>query len=79
MAALPRVTLAPGLSSRYRLRKAPDAQALATVEAVTYALTALEPEFDFSPLLRPFDALIEGQISAMGTEVYQRNHVDLKR
>ena len=79
LAALPRVTLAPGLSSRYRLRKAPDAQALATVEAVTYALTALEPEFDFSPLLRPFDALIEGQITAMGAEVYQRNHVDLKR
>ncbi len=79
LAALPRVTLALGLSSRYRLRKAPDAQALATVEAVTYALTTLEPECDFSPLLRPFDALIEGQISAMGAEVYQRNHVDLKR
>ena len=77
LAALPRVTLAPGLSSRYRLRKAPDAQALATVEAVTYALTVLEPELDFSPLLRPFDALIEGQITAMGAEVYQRNHVDL--
>ena len=79
LAALPRVALTPGFSSRYRLRKAPDAQALATIEAVTYALTALEPEVDFSPLLRPFDALIEGQIAAMGTEVYQRNHVDLKR
>lgn len=78
LAALPRVTLAPGLSSRYRLRKAPDAQALATVEAVTYALTVLEPELDFSPLLRPFDALIEGQIRAMGAAVYQRNHADLK-
>ena len=78
LAALPRVTLTPGLSSRYRLRKAPDAQALATVEAVTYALTVLEPELDFSPLLRPFDALIEGQIRAMGAAVYQRNHAGLK-
>lgn len=76
LAYLPRVTLPAELKSRYRLRKAPNAQALATVEAVTYALNALEPEFDFSPLLRPFDALIEGQIKAMGAEVYQRNHVD---
>ncbi len=79
LAALPRVTLPSGLSSRYRLRKAPNEQALATVEAVAYALGVLEPNTDFSPLLRPFDALIEGQIQAMGAEVYQRNHVDLNR
>lgn len=76
LAALPRVTLPAGLSSRYRLRKAPSEEALATVEAVSYALTILEPETDFSPLLRPFEALIDGQIQAMGTEVYQRNHAD---
>ena len=75
LAALPRVTLPVGLSSRYRLRKAPNAQALATVEAVSYALDILEPESDFSSLLRPFDALIEGQIQAMGARLYQRNHV----
>ncbi|MDY0249185.1 MAG: DTW domain-containing protein [Pseudomonas sp.] len=74
LAALPRVTLPAGLSSRYRLRKAPDEQALATVEAVAYALDILEPDADFSPLLRPFDALIDGQIKAMGEAVYQRNH-----
>ena len=28
----------------------------------------------FEPLLRPFEALIEGQIAAMGEETYQRNH-----
>jgi len=76
LAALPRVTLPEGLRSRYRLRKAPIAESLATVEAVSYALTILEPNSDFSSLLRPFDALIEGQIQAMGAEVYQRNHVD---
>ncbi len=74
LAALPRVTLPSGLSSRYRLRKAPNEQALATVEAVSYALSILEPAADFSGLLRPFDALIEGQIEAMGEAVYQRNH-----
>lgn len=76
LAALPRVTLPAGLTSRYRLRKAPIQESLATVEAVSYALNILEPEADFSPLLRPFEALIEGQIQAMGAEVYQRNHVD---
>ena len=34
LAALPRVTLPAGLNSRYRLRKAPSDEALATVEAV---------------------------------------------
>lgn len=76
LAALPRVALPTGLSSRYRLRKAPSEGSLATVEAVTQALSILEPETDFSPLLRPFEALIEGQIQAMGDKVYQRNHVD---
>lgn len=76
LAALPRVTLPLGLSSRYRLRKAPSEDALATVEAVHYALSILEPEQDFSALLQPFEALIAGQIQAMGAQVYQRNHVD---
>ena len=76
LAALPRVTLPAGLTSRYRLRKAPIQESLATVEAVSYALSILEPETDFSAMLRPFEALIEGQIQAMGAEVYQRNHVD---
>lgn len=76
LATLPRVTLPAGLTSRYRLRKAPIQESLATVEAVSYALSILEPETDFSTLLRPFEALIEGQIQAMGAEVYQRNHVD---
>jgi len=26
--------------------------------------------------LKPFEALIEGQIAAMGEEVFQRNHAD---
>src|SRR5690606_1960692 len=71
---LPRVALPDGLISRYRLRKAPMAGALSTIEAGVHALQALEPDTDFRPLLKPFDALIEGQIAAMGDSVYQRNH-----
>ncbi|MGU9805509.1 DTW domain-containing protein [Pseudomonas sp. FP1154] len=76
LAALPRVTLAAGGVSRYRLRKAPGPGALSTVEAVVQALQTLEAPTCFEPLLRPFEALIEGQIAAMGEEVFRRNHAE---
>nr|WP_314531630.1 DTW domain-containing protein [uncultured Pseudomonas sp.] len=74
LAALPRVTLAAGEVSRYRLRKAPGPGALSTVEAIVQALQVLEAPSSFEPLLKPFEALIEGQIAAMGEAVYLRNH-----
>jgi DTW domain-containing protein YfiP len=74
LAALPRVTLAEGGVSRYRLRKAPGPGALSTIEAIVQALQILEAPTSFAPLLKPFEALIEGQIAAMGDEVFQRNH-----
>ena len=74
LAALPRVTLGAGAPSRYRLRKAPEAGALSTLEAVVEALNVLEQPVSFDALLKPFDALIEGQIKAMGAETFQRNH-----
>lgn len=75
LAALPRVTLGAVLPSRYRLRKAPQEGALSTIEAVVQALNVLEAPVVFDALLRPFDALIEGQIAAMGQQTYERNHV----
>jgi len=72
--ALPRVTLAQVAPSRYRLRKAPEPGALSTVEAVVQALNVLEQPACFDALLRPFEALIEGQIRAMGVETFERNH-----
>lgn len=74
LAALPRVALESTAPSRYRLRKAPGPGALSTVEAITQALEILEAPTSFQALLKPFDALIEGQIAAMGDAVYQRNH-----
>ncbi len=75
LATLPRVSLPAGLVSRYRLRKAPAPGALSTLEAIVTALNMLEGPGRFDALLRPFEALIEGQIDAMGAETYQRNHV----
>ena len=74
LAALPRVTLAEGAVSRYRLRKAPAPGALSTVEAIVQALQTLEAPTCFEALLKPFDALIEGQIAAMGSAVFEKNH-----
>jgi DTW domain-containing protein YfiP len=74
LAALPRVALPEGLNSRYRLRKAPMAGALSTLEAIVTALNVLEAPQSFDPLLKPFEALIEGQIAAMGADTFARNH-----
>lgn len=74
LAALPRVTLENMPSSRYRLRKAPGPDALSTLEAITHALHTLEPDRSFAALLRPFEALIDGQIAAMGEDTFRRNH-----
>lgn len=74
LAELPRVTLQNAPTSRYRLRKAPGPDALSTLEAIAHALQTLEPDRAFEALLRPFDALVEGQIAAMGEETFRRNH-----
>jgi len=74
LAALPKVCIDQAAPSRYRLRKAPGPQALSTVEAIAQSLDRLEAPLSFKALLRPFDALIDGQISAMGTETFERNH-----
>lgn len=78
VAALPRVSLPTGLSSRYRLRKAPAAGAVSTIEAIVTALNILETPKRFDALLAPFERLIERQIEAMGKEVFAKNHA-LKR
>ncbi|MBW5415196.1 tRNA-uridine aminocarboxypropyltransferase [Pseudomonas sp. MAG002Y] len=78
VAALPRVSLPTGLSSRYRLRKAPVAGAVSTIEAIVTALNILETPKRFDALLAPFERLIERQIEAMGEEVFAKNHA-LKR
>jgi len=71
---LPRLSLPAGQPSEYRIRKATEPAALATIEAIVRALETLEPQQDFQPLLRPFRVMVEQQIRAMGEGVYQRTH-----
>ena len=74
LANLPRLRLEAGDPSRYRLRQTRERAAVSTIEAVVRTLARLEPDQDFSPVLAPFEALIERQIEAMGVEVYERNY-----
>lgn len=71
---LPHLSLPLGEPSQYRVRKTRETAAVSTVEAITRALTVLEPEHDFSPLIAPFKVMVEQQIQAMGAEVYARNY-----
>lgn len=71
---LPRLDLPATQRSRYRIRKAREAGALSTIEAVVRALTIMEPGVDFQPVLQPFEKLIEQQIEAMGPDVYRRHY-----
>lgn len=74
LTTLPHLSLPPGDPSQYRIRRAPEPAAVATVEAVARALAMLEPGQDFQPLLKPFHVLVDQQIRAMGEEVYRRNY-----
>ena len=63
LVALPRVALAPSAPTRYRIRKAPSATALSTVEATAQALSILEPNnTEITRLLETFEAMIDMEL-----------------
>tara|TARA_R110001592_G_scaffold83774_1_gene248094 strand:- start:11692 stop:12354 length:663 start_codon:yes stop_codon:yes gene_type:complete len=72
---LPTLNLANVGASRYRIRQAKQAGALATIEAVSHALAVLDASFYAEKLLKPFEKMIEFQIAKMGRRVYQNNYL----
>ena len=62
---LPRFSLPQGEPSEYKVRKAREWAAVSTIEAVVRALSIIEPEQDFQPLLKPFRVMVQQQIQAM--------------
>ena len=60
--------------SRYRIRKQPTTDAVSTLEAIVHTLDLLEPDVDFSGLLRTMDWVVDQQIKRMGDDVYQNNY-----
>ncbi|HFS8442556.1 tRNA-uridine aminocarboxypropyltransferase [Vibrio cholerae] len=71
---LPSLHLPDECVGHYRIRKAPDDTALSTVEAGYHLLQQWQPERDFSPLLKVFDAMIQYQIDQMPEGVFERNY-----
>jgi len=63
IAKLPRYAFDPVEPSRYRIRREPERHCVSTIEAIAHALVHLERgETDVTPLLRPFDAMVEHQL-----------------
>lgn len=69
------VKLTPVAQSNYRIRKAPFADSLATVEAVSQALGILEPETPVDAMGLCFEKMVDYQISRMGKHVYRKNYL----
>lgn len=72
--SLPSVALPSHIQGNYRIRKAPTEQHLSTVEAGFHALSAVESQVDFSPLLTAFTNMVDYQISQMPEGVFARNY-----
>lgn len=76
LAALPRVTLAPGLESGYgELRREPAEGHLSTIEAVAHALGALERDpARFAPMVTAFRRMVELQLGCSRGERRNPRH-----
>jgi DTW domain-containing protein len=63
IAALPRVAFRPPRPSEYRIRREPSGECVSTVEAIMYALAAIERDGrTFEELLAPFRFMVDRQI-----------------
>lgn len=73
--SLPRYALPATQPSRYRIRREPQPNALATLEAIVQALAIVEGDGSrYAPLLGVMDHIIEEQIAHMGQQRYARNY-----
>ncbi|BBL88286.1 DTW domain-containing protein [Vibrio rotiferianus] len=73
--AIPTVKLPENLQGHYTIRKAPSENSLSTVEAGYHALSLVEPDKDFEPLLTAFEKMIEFQIAQMPPGVFEKNYL----
>lgn len=79
LASMPRYALNPEAPSRYRIRRAPSAHCISTIEAIVQALLTLEgPESPVRAALAPFDAMVEQQLT-FKRERAERRHTKRKR
>jgi len=74
LAALPRYAFRPPASSDYRIRKEPQEDYVSTVEALAHVLGVVEGDPDrFRAMLDPFRAMVDAQLSYVGTRTTPRH------
>lgn len=71
--SLPCIALPEDLSGNYRMRKAPSANSLSTVEAGFHVLTLLDGETDYQPLIDAFDQMVDKQMAHIPAELRARH------
>lgn len=68
LSSLPRYAFSPPAPGEYRIRREPTATCVSTLEALVYALGALERDPErFRAMLAPFRAMIDAQLAAEAT------------
>lgn len=73
--SLPKVSFTPTQPGRYQIRKAPNVNALSTLEAIVTVLATLENAAEkYQPLLTTMDWMVQQQIEKMGVETFARNY-----
>lgn len=72
---IPTLEIKPASMSRYRIRQAQHKGALASIEAISEVMSALDDRFQAERFLCPFEKMIDYQIGRMGTQVYRKNYV----
>jgi DTW domain-containing protein YfiP len=75
LSTLPTLEVRNAGSSRYRIRQAKKAGALATIEAVSNVLSVLDAAHKPELFLRPFEKMIDFQINKMGQDVYRKHYL----
>ncbi len=70
---LPRLSLTGDLESNYQIRKTTITNGLSTIESIVQAMNQLEPEGNFELLLKPFNKMIELQLSNKPKSKYAIN------
>lgn len=71
---LPSYRLANSVQGQYTIRKAPDSNSLSTVEAGYHALSVIEPDGDFTPLLFAFEQFVEAYLQQVPAELVKQRY-----
>ena len=73
---LPVISLKGVGESQYKIRKAQTAGALATIEALAKVIMVMDKSVSLPDFLRPFEKMIEYQISRMGEDTFRKNYLE---